>query len=806
MRRLATFVAVLIVGAMAAPGSASAARPDFAYNILAPGQFGGLPTTPNSTDQLSLYDALTPLRGNVTTGDIQRLYKPENFRPNGTIRVEVTGRVGLTILRDGFDVPHIYGKTRADVAFGAGYVTAEDRGLLLQLGRGPARAAVAEVPGVNAFGLVTSGRSFVPSAQSEDLVTAQQGKLVQAYGRKGREILSDLSAYADGITAYFKKSGSTQPPWTVNDALAVTAFIGSIFGNGGGAEVQNAQFLAKLRDQLGPSRGSRAFVDLMEADDRDSPTTTQRLFPYGQSSGNPTPGSPLVDPGSVQNLDPTQPQQLASNFLVVSPRRSATGEPLAVMGPQLGYFYPEIVLEADLHGPGLHAQGALVPGGGPYVLIGRTRDYAWSLTTATNDNRDQFLERLCEPNGSTPTRASQHYLYRGSCRAMTMFDAGTLDGKPVRYPLTVHGPVFGTATVGGQPYAITRQRSTYGQDALSIAALRDLTLGRAKTVPGFFASANEFGFTFNFAYASRRNTAYFSSGLLPRRAPGTNKLLPTLGTGQHDWRGFISLTQHPHEVGGPGGLFLNWNNRPAPGWQPGDDNHSYGSVHRVQMFNAFPRRARIEDVVSIANRAATQDLRATGVWPDILAAIRGGPAPDARTAQAANLVTAWANNGASRLDGNLDGKIDDPGAAVMDAAWNRIADAVMTPVLGSLTADLASLMSRDNPPYNANGSSFGGGWYGYVDKDLRTLFGHDVKQPFNLRYCGGGSRAACRASLWAALKAASDQLAAAQGPDPQNWRSDATLERIKFQPGLLPNTMRWTNRSTFQQVLRFAPF
>ena len=86
------------------------------------------------------------------------------------------------------------------------------------------------------------------------------------------------------------------------------------------------------------------------------------------------------------------------------------------MGPQLGYYYPEIVLEADLHGPGMHAQGALVPGGGPYVLLGRTRDYAWSLTTATNDNRDQFLEQLCEPDGSAPTRASQHYLFRGSCR------------------------------------------------------------------------------------------------------------------------------------------------------------------------------------------------------------------------------------------------------------------------------------------------------------------------------------------------------------------------------------------------------
>src|SRR5207302_2033613 len=84
MRRLAAVVVALIAGAFAA--AASAAPADFAYNILAPGQFGGLPTTPNSTDQISLYDALTPLRGNVTTSDIQRLYKPENFQPNGATR------------------------------------------------------------------------------------------------------------------------------------------------------------------------------------------------------------------------------------------------------------------------------------------------------------------------------------------------------------------------------------------------------------------------------------------------------------------------------------------------------------------------------------------------------------------------------------------------------------------------------------------------------------------------------------------------------------------------------------------------
>ena len=39
---------------------------------------------------------------------------------------------------------------------------------------------------------------------------------------------------------------------------------------------------------------------------------------------------------------------------------------------------------------------------------------------------------------------------------------------------------------------------------------------------------------------------------------------------------------------------------------------------------------------------------------------------------------------------------------------------------------------------------------------------------------------------------------------PNQWRADATKERIKFIPGLIPNTMRWTNRSTFQQAIEFG--
>ena len=56
------------------------------------------------------------------------------------------------------------------------------------------------------------------------------------------------------------------------------------------------------------------------------------------------------------------------------------------MGPQLGYFYPELFNEVDAHGAGIDVREVMPPGQ-PYVLIGRTRDYAWSATAAGNDNR-----------------------------------------------------------------------------------------------------------------------------------------------------------------------------------------------------------------------------------------------------------------------------------------------------------------------------------------------------------------------------------------------------------------------------------
>ena len=191
------------------------------------------------------------------------------------------------------------------------------------------------------------------------------------------------------------------------------------------------------------------------------------------------------------------------------------------------------------------------------------------------------------------------------------------------------------------------------------------------------------------------------------------------------------------------------------------------------------------------------------VWPAIRAVLRTGNAPSARAEAAVGLVDAWRGNGASRLDRDLDGKIDDPGAAVLDAAWPRLADAVMAPVLGPLVDRLARLMGRSNDA-GPGGSAYISGWYGYVDKDLRALLDQPVRSPYSRRYCGAGVLATCREALWRSMDSAAGELEKAQGPAPSAWRADATRERIRFTSGVLPDTMRWTNRPTFQQVISFS--
>lgn len=783
---LAALALVVALGAAAAP------RHDYALvarDILPPGNYGGANFTKASTDQALLYDALTPRFDKVSARDVTRDFKAEPLWTGNerAVKVETPGR-GVRILRDSFDVPHVFAKKEADVFYGAGYAAAEDRGILLELARYPGRLACLDAPGFNAFDVALSGDRFVPSPEAEAILDKQVSWLTGA-GARGRQELADIDGYVAGINAERKSAGLELPPWTRTDVVAMTCLLGARFGAGGGDETRRAEFFSALQAKLG-AQAQSVFNDLRELNDPKAPTTIAKPFPYGpQTAGAPGPGNAMVADATVQ--PPAQDREM-SNAMLLSAKRSATGHPIMVAGPQLGYLYPEFFWEVDMEGGGMSVRGGSLPGI-PNVLIGRGPDYGWSFTSSQSDNIDTFAETLCGDD--------HHYVYKGQCLAMTHVDAGTLvvpakGSQPVQFYETVHGPVFGYGIVNGARVALAEARTTRGRELKAALDVYDLSTGRLRSPQQFTHDLSRFEMSFNGFYVDSKHIAFVSCGRLPLRASGVDPGFPTVGTGAYDWTGFLAPAAHPQAIDPPSGEIVNWNNKPAPGFAAADDNFSYGTIQRSQLLSRNLKKGKntVTDVVRAMNKSATQDLRAIAVWPAINGYLALTPAPTQRDAQLRAIVNAWVARGASRLDVNLDGKIDDPGAAVLDAAWAKMADGVLAPVLGSLTDRLAALMGRDDAP-GPSGSAYIDGWYGYVDRDLRRGYAN--------AYCGRGDRTACSQGLWAALDAAGNDLQAAQGPDPTQWHSDATAERIHFAPGLLPTTMRWTNRPTYQQILSF---
>jgi acyl-homoserine lactone acylase PvdQ len=804
-------LALAVVSTSVAAGAVAPRRPadhaSQAWNVLPPGQAGGVAFTKNSTDQIALYEGLTRLRDNVTNADLRKYFKRETLGlapGDRAVRVERPRR-GVTITRDRWGVPHVEGTTAENVAFGAGWATAADRQLIMELLRGPGRIAALDAPGVNAFSLALSGRTFRPSGATEARLAAQFA-LLRAQGARGRQAIRIIDAYVAGINAEYRKAGLPLTPWTRNDVVAVGGLIGAVFGAGGGDEVRRSQFLDLLQRKLGAEAGRRVWEDLRQRDDPEANVAVPGRVPYGSHSSTEI-GNVVVDFGGplTPAARPATTRLPMSNALLVGAKRSTTGKPLFVAGPQVGQYYPQIMLELDLEGGGYRARGAAFPGISFGILLGRGIDYAWSATSAGSDLVDQYVETLC---GGSDTM----YLYRGECRAMTTFDAGTIVGRPgepdrqLTYPETVHGPVQGYATVGGTRVAISVKRSTRGRELASLGFFLDLSMNRVRSAKDFVRAASTMELTFNWVYADSTSIAQFTSGRLPLRPPTVDPGLPTKGTGDYEWQGFVPAAAHAQTINPSSGVILNWNNKPARGYAGADDEWTWGPVQRVDLlWGDIQRRPKhtLASVVAAMNGAATQDLRLERVWPvlrDVLARGSG----TARAAAAAAQLDAWYAAGGSRLDADLDGKVDAPGAAVLDAAWSRLANAALAPVLDEQArTELARLVPGD-PPLSPDGSSAYSGWWSYVQKDLRSLLGRPVAGAYRTRFCGAGDAARCAASLWAVLDQVAGELGAAHGTDPSTWRADATAERIVFAPGILTRTMRGSNKPTFQQAITFA--
>jgi acyl-homoserine lactone acylase PvdQ len=782
-----------------------------ALDIVPSGEYGAVPPPPNADREAEMYNALTPLFDHVKESQLTQFFKPMTLGDDtaGPNTDEPVPHPGTTIITDQYDVPHIFGQTADDVIWGDGWITAQNRGLLLQEARYDSEVAAIDAPGLSAINLIGNLESFQPSQQTVNAV-ASQTKVLLAAGKEGREVLNDLNVYLDGINAYLKSTGSTDPPFTLTDIYAFNALKDQFVGEGGGQQAANGEFLASLQQRLGRKRGYAVWNDLREANDPDAQVSVPGNDPFQPPPKNLS-GNVMLDPNSLSSgatdaLDEARANKhWASNALLVAGWRSSTHHPIMVAGPQIGYYYPGLTMEVAEQGPGFDERGVTAAPFPGYIFIGRSQDSAWSLTSAGLDQITTYVEFLCG-------HSTHRYTYNGRCRSMQFFNAGTLnpgtkDAQKVTFWQTVNGPVIGYAHAHGKLVALAQKRSSYGKDVLDLLFYYKLFHGQVHNIHQFFKAAGLTPQTFNSFYVDDKDIGVYTSGLVPLQPSNVDQDLPVNGNGSEEWRGWLPASKHPQGINPPSGEIVNWNNRTEAGYEAPDDYWMYGPVHRVELLlRNLGNGQHITPafMVGAMNEAATQDVREVTFEPVLSKLLHTGKAPNARDAKMLSLLDAWHRDGSSLLDttdADGIGNITNPGAAILDAAWPFLTQAWASTVLGpALTNQLASILS----PFQAPPSGQEYGWYGYMTKDLETILGEHVKGRYAIRYCGGGSLKLCRRLLWSAINKAGNALQAKQGPNPAAWRASATAQRITFTPGLLPYTMRYTNRpSGIQQVVSF---
>ncbi|MFC4036062.1 penicillin acylase family protein [Streptomyces polygonati] len=848
-------------------------------DILANKAFGTRPS--HTMDQLGPYSSLADGYQSLTDSTITSFFNDSSFGvPSGQVASVASPRSDVTITRDKkTGVPHIKGTTRSGTEFGAGYAAAQDRLWLMDLFRHVGRGELSSFAGGAAANRRLEQEFWRQAPYTEADLQSQVDWLANNSGPRGQQALADAQSYVDGINAYItaSKSGRYFPgeyvltghvdaitnagtidPFQLTDLIALASVVGALFGTGGGGEVQSALSLLAAQQKYGVAQGTQVWESFRERDDPEATATVHdgSSFPYAGKPASPQ-GEALPDPGSVTTeplvYDATggatlattkspgvlpadllsNPQKGMSNALLVSGAHTASGHPVAVFGPQTGYFAPQLLMLQELQGPGISARGASFAGLGMYIELGRGQDYAWSATSASQDVTDTYAVELCQD--------ATHYLYHGSCVPMeklertnswspTLADSTAAGSYRMQVWRTAYGPVEYRATVGGKPVAYTQLRSSYRHEADSIIGFQELNdPGFVHDAASFKLAARDINYTFNWFYADSRQTAYYNSGTNPVRAAGVDPSFPVWARAPYDWQGwdptyntaaYTPPSQHPQSVNQD--YYISWNNKQAPGYTSATFGN--GSVHRADLLNDRVKTLVQAGGVTRASLAgamedaALTDLRGEDVLPDLLQVIGSAPVTDPQEATAVQQLTAWLAAGAERHPASAGSQTyaNADAVRVMDAWWPLLIQGEFQPGLGSdlfgaLTADLTvdeAPSAGHGPTGSHAGSSFQYGWWSYADKDLRAVLGQSVQGPLGARYCGAGVLSACRDMLLSTLKQAAATPAATVYPGDDTgcaagdqWCADSILQRPLG--GIGDDRIGWQNRPTFQQVVEF---
>lgn len=569
----------------------------------------------------------------------------------------------VEIVRNTYNVPHIFGQSDADVFYGLGYAHAQDRLWQMMLLRRTAQGRLSEMFGARTIKTDELLRRLDIYGHAARSVSAQDPEtleMLEAYaaGVNARVASINTEALGRGAPEFFMFSPEIAP-WRPADSIAIVKIMGLQLASHLQDEVQRARAALvldgpRLQDihPDAPGTGIAALPEIAE------------LFPTLRATQWAS-----VDPGF---LSPVAPRGLggASNAFAAAPTRTAARGTLLANDPHLGLTAPAIWYLARLELQSGGVIGGTIPGM-PIVLVGRSERIGWGLTTTGVDDQDLFIEQL-NPEDPGQYRTPEGWKAFVSRRSILQVK----DADPVTLTLrwSDNGPILtsgqydvGSVTPPGHVAALSwtvlSDRNTSLRTGLELMRAADLDAGLAAG-RHFVAPAQ------NLAIVDGTRVALQVMGHVPRRDPAhqSQGRIPSPGWIETNrWQGVFPYETNPRFADPVGGIVGNTNNKVVDRPFPEHISFLWSDTQRVNRWERLMQSRAVHtrdsfieaqlDTVSFTARALLP-LIGRDLWHTGEASEPG--TPERRREEALELLAAW--------NGEMSEHLPEP---LIYAAWLR---------------------------------------------------------------------------------------------------------------------------------------
>ena len=407
---------------------------------------------------------------------------------------------GITIIRDDWGIPHIYGKTDADAVFGLMYAQAEDDFNRVETNFINSMGRLAEAEGEAEIYRDLRMKLFIdPDTMKAD------------YAKSPQWLKALMNSWADGLNYYLYKHPQVKPrvikrfePW-----MALSFSEGSI---GGDIETVNLNQLAAFYGKQ----------------------------PEAKASGD----------DENRYVEPT-----GSNGIAIAPANTVNHHALLLINPHTSFFFrAEVQVTSD---EGLHAYGA-VTWGQFFVYQGFNDHTGWMHTSSGVDAVDEYMETVSKKGDGFVYRYGSQERPVVATKIIVPYktDAGMAKKEFTVYR-TQHGPVIREAN--GKWVAISLMQEPVKALTQSYTRTKAKDYKSFRQTMELHANSSN-----NTIFADGGgDIAYFHGNFIPKRDPKFDWTKPVDGSDPATaWHGLLSVEETPHLLNPASGWIYNSNNWP----------------------------------------------------------------------------------------------------------------------------------------------------------------------------------------------------------------------------------------------------